>query len=80
MVMVRLSSGEQRYIRSDRMGTVGAVSNPDNGNTNLAKAGRNRWNGKQATCEAVEPDLYRVDGPFEDGAALDTTQVEDLRG
>ncbi len=43
MVMVRLNSGEQRYIRSDCMATVGAVSNPDNANTNLAKAGRNRW-------------------------------------
>src|SRR3712207_7312051 len=30
MVIVRLNSGEQRYIRSDCMGTVGAVSNPDN--------------------------------------------------
>jgi large subunit ribosomal protein L2 len=28
MVIVRLNSGEQRYIRSDCMGTVGAVSNP----------------------------------------------------
>src|SRR3954471_23892614 len=41
MVIVRLNSGEQRYIRSDCMASVGAVSNPDNANTNLAKAGRN---------------------------------------
>src|SRR3954471_7955504 len=39
MVIVRLNSGEQRYIRSDCMGTVGAVSNPDNQNQNFAKAG-----------------------------------------
>ena len=47
MVIVRLGSGEQRYVRGDCMGTVGAVSNPDNANTNLAKAGRNRWLGKR---------------------------------
>src|SRR3546814_7635993 len=56
MVMVRLSSGEQRYIRSDCMGTVGAVSNPDNANTNLAKAGRSeeRHVGKEcvSTCRS----------------------------
>src|SRR6478609_2813984 len=28
MVIVRLNSGEQRYIRSDCMATIGAVSNP----------------------------------------------------
>src|SRR5690606_1975700 len=38
LVIVRLSSGEQRYIRAECMGTVGAVSNPDNGNQYLAKA------------------------------------------
>ena len=53
MVMVRLNSGEQRYIRSDCMGTVGAVSNPDNANTNLAKAGRNRWLGKRPLTRGV---------------------------
>ena len=37
MVIVRLNSGEQRYVRSDCMATVGAVSNPDNGNTNLGQ-------------------------------------------
>ena len=42
MVIVRLNSGEQRYLRGDCMGTVGAVSNPDNSNQNLAKAGRNQ--------------------------------------
>src|SRR3546814_16162027 len=43
LVIVRLNSGEQRYVRGDCMGTVGAVSNPDHGNTNPDKAGRNRW-------------------------------------
>ncbi len=53
MVMVRLNSGEQRYIRSDCMCTVGAVSNPDNANQNLAKAGRNRWLGKRPLTRGV---------------------------
>ncbi len=42
LVIVRLGSGEQRYIRGECMGTVGAVSNPDNQNTNLGKAGRRK--------------------------------------
>jgi large subunit ribosomal protein L2 len=53
MVMVRLNSGEQRYIRSDCMATVGAVSNPDNANTNLAKAGRSRWLGIRPLTRGV---------------------------
>jgi len=53
MVIVRLNSGEQRYIRADCMATVGAVSNPDNANTNLAKAGRNRWLGKRPLTRGV---------------------------
>lgn len=53
MVMVRLKSGEQRYIPADCMGTVGAVSNPDNANTCFAKAGRNRWRGKKPLTRGV---------------------------
>jgi len=53
MVIVRLNSGEQRYIRSDCMATVGAVSNPDNANQNLAKAGRSRWLGKRPLTRGV---------------------------
>src|SRR5947208_4339472 len=53
MVIVRLNSGEQRYIRSDCMATIGAVSNPDNANQTLAKAGRNRWLGKRPLTRGV---------------------------
>ena len=53
LVIVRLGSGEQRYIRGECMGTVGAVSNPDNQNTNLGKAGRNRWLGKRPLTRGV---------------------------
>ena len=53
MVIVRLNSGEQRYVRADCMATVGAVSNPDNGNQTLAKAGRTRWLGKRPLTRGV---------------------------
>ncbi|WP_438726436.1 50S ribosomal protein L2 [Parasphingorhabdus sp. DH2-15] len=53
MVIVRLNSGEQRYIRGDCMGTVGAVSNPDNSNQTFAKAGRTRWKGRRPLTRGV---------------------------
>ena len=53
MVIIRLNSGEQRYVRSDCMATVGAVSNPDNSNQNLGKAGRNRWLGHRPLTRGV---------------------------
>src|SRR5690554_4870881 len=39
---LRLSSGELRLVRQECMATVGAVSNPDNSNQDLGKAGRDR--------------------------------------
>ena len=42
---IRLSSGELRLVRQECMATVGAVSNPDNSNQNIGKAGRNRLKG-----------------------------------
>jgi large subunit ribosomal protein L2 len=53
MVIIRLNSGEQRYVRAECMATVGAVSNPDNMNQNLAKAGRNRWLGYRPLSRGV---------------------------
>jgi len=53
MVSVRLNSGEQRYVPSECLCTVGAVSNPDNANTYLAKAGRNRWLGYRPLTRGV---------------------------
>ena len=48
MAILRLNSGEMRMVQADCMATVGAVSNPDNSNQNLGKAGRNRWLGRTA--------------------------------
>src|SRR3978361_2376359 len=53
MVIVRLNSGEQRYIHGNCMGTVGAVSNPANQNTNLGTAGRTRWKGIRPLTRGV---------------------------
>jgi large subunit ribosomal protein L2 len=53
MVIVRLNSGEQRYVRSECMASVGAVSNPDNANQHLAKAGRSRWLGIRPLSRGV---------------------------
>ncbi len=44
-VIVKLSSGEVRLINGECHATIGAVSNPDQKNINLGKAGRSRWLG-----------------------------------
>jgi large subunit ribosomal protein L2 len=44
-VIVRLSSGETRIVPGQCWATIGAVSNPDQKNICLGKAGRNRWRG-----------------------------------
>src|SRR5487761_481061 len=43
--LLRLSSGEVRMVRGECMATIGAVSNPDQQNVSIGKAGRNRWRG-----------------------------------
>jgi len=45
-VILRLNSGEQRLVHGRCLATVGAVSNPDNMNTTIGKAGRQRWKGR----------------------------------
>jgi large subunit ribosomal protein L2 len=45
-VILRLNSTEQRLVHGRCMATVGAVSNPDNMNTAIGKAGRQRWRGR----------------------------------
>ena len=44
-VILRLNSTEQRMVHGRCMATIGAVSNPDNMNVSIGKAGRNRWLG-----------------------------------
>jgi large subunit ribosomal protein L2 len=45
-VILRLNSAEQRLVHGRCMATVGAVSNPDNMNITIGKAGRQRWKGR----------------------------------
>src|ERR1700734_688122 len=42
---IKLMSGEVRIVRSECIASVGAVSNPDNMNQKIGKAGRTRWLG-----------------------------------
>ena len=46
-VILRLNSGEQRLVHGRCIATVGAVSNPDNMNESIGKAGRTRWLGRR---------------------------------
>jgi large subunit ribosomal protein L2 len=62
---LRLRSGEIRRIRIECMATVGAVSNPENMNINLGKAGRNRWLGRRPTVRGVA--MNPVDHPHGGG-------------
>jgi len=45
-VILRLNSAEQRLVHGRCMATIGAVSNPDNMNVSIGKAGRKRWMGR----------------------------------
>ncbi len=62
---IRLSSGELRLVRQECMATVGAVSNPDNSNQNLGKAGRNRHKGIRPSVRGVV--MNPVDHPHGGG-------------
>ncbi len=62
---IRLNSGEQRKVHGTCMATVGAVSNPDHSNTNLGKAGRNRWLGRRPSVRGVA--MNPIDHPHGGG-------------
>lgn len=62
---LRLSSGEVRMVRGECMATIGAVSNPDNQNINLGKAGRKRWLGFRPHVRGVA--MNPVDHPHGGG-------------
>jgi len=64
-VILRLSSGEQRLVRGECIASVGAVSNPDNQNTKVGKAGRNRWLGIRPSVRGVA--MNPIDHPHGGG-------------
>jgi large subunit ribosomal protein L2 len=63
--LLRLSSGEVRMVRAECMATVGAVSNQDQANIKLGKAGRKRWLGKRPAVRGVA--MNPVDHPHGGG-------------
>ncbi len=63
--ILRLNSGEQRLVHQNCFATVGAVSNPDHGNINIGKAGRNRWLGRKPSVRGVA--MNPVDHPLGGG-------------
>ena len=62
---LRLNSGELRMVRAECMATVGAVSNPDQQNIKLGKAGRKRWLGKRPSVRGVA--MNPIDHPHGGG-------------
>ena len=62
---LKLPSGELRMVRGECMATLGAVSNPDQMNTNLGKAGRNRWLGVRPSVRGVA--MNPIDHPHGGG-------------
>ena len=62
---LKLSSGELRIVREECLATVGAVSNPDNQNVSLGKAGRSRWLGIRPQSRGVA--MNPVDHPHGGG-------------
>ncbi len=63
--LLRLGSGEARMVRAECMATIGAVSNSDQGNIKLGKAGRKRWLGKRPSVRGVA--MNPVDHPHGGG-------------
>ncbi len=63
--LLRLASGEVRMVRAECRATIGAVSNPDNQNVVIGKAGRNRWLGRRPSVRGVA--MNPIDHPHGGG-------------
>lgn len=62
---IKLMSGELRLVRAECMASIGAVSNPDNMNQHIGKAGRARWMGRRPHNRGVV--MNPVDHPHGGG-------------
>ena len=51
--IIKMSSGEIRRIDSRSMATIGVLSNPDQKNIKIGKAGRSRWLGRRPHTRGV---------------------------
>ncbi|MFZ4761605.1 MAG: 50S ribosomal protein L2 [Alphaproteobacteria bacterium] len=65
VAQIKLNSGELRLVSSECMATIGAVSNPDQVNVSIGKAGRNRWKGWRPHVRGVA--MNPVDHPHGGG-------------
>jgi large subunit ribosomal protein L2 len=63
--IIRLGSGETRKVSSKCMATLGSVSNPDQKNIKIGKAGRTRWKGQRPQSRGVV--MNPVDHPHGGG-------------
>ncbi|MBC9177432.1 50S ribosomal protein L2 [Pseudoroseomonas ludipueritiae] len=62
---IKLMSGELRLVRGECIAAIGAVSNPDNQNQQVGKAGRSRWLGRKPHQRGVV--MNPVDHPHGGG-------------
>jgi large subunit ribosomal protein L2 len=62
---IKLMSGELRLVRGECIAAIGAVSNPDNQNQQIGKAGRSRWLGRKPHQRGVV--MNPVDHPHGGG-------------
>ena len=51
--LIKMASGEVRKINSNSMATIGVLSNPDQKNIKIGKAGRSRWFGRRPHTRGV---------------------------
>jgi len=65
LAQIKLMSGELRTVRGECMASIGAVSNPDNSNQQIGKAGRARWMGRKPHNRGVT--MNPVDHPHGGG-------------
>lgn len=63
--ILKLRSGELRFVSINCLATIGAVSNPDQKNIKIAKAGRSRWLGIRPTVRGVA--MNPIDHPLGGG-------------
>ena len=63
--LLKLRSGEVRLVLSTCYATIGVLSNADQKNINIGKAGRNRWKGKRPHVRGVA--MNPIDHPHGGG-------------
>ena len=51
--IIKMTSGEVRKINSNSLATIGVLSNPDQKNIKIGKAGRSRWLGRRPHTRGV---------------------------